>query len=92
MDKIQIFCDGGCRGNQNKENIGGWGVVLIYQDKRKEFYGNDKNTTNNKMELTACIKALESIKINIPIEIVTDSNYVVTGIMVIIKKIIEQMN
>ncbi|WP_368857068.1 ribonuclease HI [Neobacillus paridis] len=75
-----MYCDGGCRGNQNTENIGGWGVVFKYKDKVKEMYGGEKNTTNNIMELTAAIKALEAIKTtNIPIQMYIDSAYVING-------------
>lgn len=81
MDIITIYCDGGCRGNQTKENVGGWGVVLKYKDKTKELCGGKLNTTNNQMELLAVIKALESIHTtNIPIEICIDSQYVLVGI------------
>ncbi|AJA41453.1 Rnase H [Geobacillus virus E3] len=80
MDKIIIYCDGACSGNQFEENVGGWGVILKYKDKQKELYGGARNTTNNIMELTAAIKALESIKTtDIPIEIYMDSAYVVNG-------------
>jgi ribonuclease HI len=80
MDKIIIYCDGGCRGNQNTENVGGWGAVLKYKDKVKEIYGGQLNTTNNIMELTAAIKSLESLKsFHIPVEVYVDSAYVVNG-------------
>lgn len=80
MDNIIIYCDGGCRGNQNTENVGGWGAVFKYKDKVKELYGGEKNTTNNIMELTAAIKALESIKTtHIPIQMYIDSAYVING-------------
>ncbi|MFQ3543508.1 ribonuclease HI [Halobacillus rhizosphaerae] len=80
MQKIIIYCDGGCRGNQHAENIGGWGAVLEYKGKTKELFGGEQNTTNNRMELTACIKALEAIKTkNIPIEMRVDSAYVCNG-------------
>lgn len=81
MDKIIIYADGGCRGNQFNENIGGYGIVIKYKDKIKEIKGNTKNTTNNIMELTSCIEALKAIKDKtIPIEIIMDSQYVITGI------------
>jgi ribonuclease HI len=80
MENVIIYCDGGCRGNQNTENIGGWGVVFKYKDKMKQLYGGEKNTTNNIMELTAAIKALEVIKTtNIPIQMYIDSAYVING-------------
>jgi len=81
MDKIYVYCDGGCRGNGKENNIGGWGVVLKYKDKVKEFYGSARDTTNNIMELTSCIEALKAIKNkNIPVEVVMDSKYVIKGI------------
>jgi ribonuclease HI len=77
MDNIiKIYCDGACSGNQNKNNIGGWGALLIFNEKVKKINGGEKNTTNQRMELTACIKALEEIKsTKYPIEIYTDSAY-----------------
>ncbi|HQJ74005.1 MAG TPA: ribonuclease H [Bacteroidota bacterium] len=77
MDNIiKIYCDGACSGNQNKNNIGGWGALLIFNEKVKKINGGEKNTTNQRMELTACIKALEAIKsTKYPIEIYTDSAY-----------------
>lgn len=81
MDKIYVFADGGCRGNGQENNIGGWGVVLKYKDKVKELYGATKNTTNNIMELTSCIEALKAIKNKtIPVEVTMDSQYVIKGI------------
>lgn len=78
MKIITIFTDGACSGNQNSENIGGWGAVLIYQDKMKELFGGEVNTTNNRMELTSVIEALKAIKsTKIPIKIYSDSAYVV---------------
>ncbi|EKS4345080.1 ribonuclease HI [Clostridium botulinum] len=82
---IIVYCDGGCRGNQKKDNIGGWGAILTQNDtdKKKEIYGNKINTSNNKMELTACIKSLEAIKENVRpkfnIEIHSDSAYLING-------------
>lgn len=78
MNKIIIYTDGGCRGNPG---IGGWGVWLKFGKHEKKLSGSDKNTTNNQMELTAAIKALEAIKSkDISIELFTDSKYVMNGI------------
>jgi len=78
MNKIVIYTDGGCRGNPG---IGGWGVWLRYGDHDKKLKGGEKNTTNNRMELTAAIKALEAIKSStIDIDLYTDSKYVMNGI------------
>ena len=80
-DKIIIYCDGACSGNQLKQNKGGWGAVLKYQDRTKEIYGGERNTTNQRMELTACIRALAEIKAdNFDIEIYSDSAYLVNCI------------
>ena len=81
MNEIIIYCDGGCRGNAKDENIGGWGAVLEYKGHVKELYGGQRNTTNNQMELTGAIKALEALKsTNIPVRVHCDSAYVVNGI------------
>lgn len=77
-EKIIIYCDGGCSGNQFGSNRGGWGAVMKYKDHTKEIYGGEKNTINQKMELTAAIKALEQVKSkDIDVEIYTDSAYLV---------------
>ena len=81
MDKIYIWCDGACRGNQFKHNLGSYGAVIKYKDKIKEISDTTKDTTNNIMELTSCIKALEAIKsFSIPVVVTMDSQYVITGI------------
>ena len=78
---IQIYCDGGCRGNQNTHNLGGYGIVIESGGIQREWYGVEKNTTNNRMELTACIKALRLVmSTNVPIIVTTDSLYLVRGI------------
>ncbi|MCO7128130.1 ribonuclease HI [Sporolactobacillus shoreicorticis] len=80
MDEIIIYCDGGCRGNQSDHNVGGWGAILRYGDHVKELHGGMRNTTNNVMELTAAIRALESLKSRqIPVAFYIDSAYVVNG-------------
>lgn len=79
--KIEIYTDGACSGNQFKENSGGWGAVLISGSKRKEIYGGEKNTTNNRMELTACIEVLGSLKNrDVKITLYSDSAYIVNCI------------
>lgn len=81
MDKVYVYCDGGCRGNGKENNVGGWGVYLTYKGSTKELCGGAKNTTNNIMELTACIEGMKALtKKDIPVEIVMDSVYVVKGI------------
>ena len=75
---IKIFTDGSSRGNPGP---GGYGVVMLYKDNRKELSQGYKTTTNNRMELTAVIKALEAIKKNnIKVTIYSDSKYVVESV------------
>ena len=74
---IKIFTDGACRGNPGP---GGWGALLRYNDSEKEFSGAVSQTTNNRMELTAAIKALEALNEPCRVCLTTDSNYVKTGI------------
>jgi len=73
---VEIFTDGACSGNAG---IGGYGSVLKSIRKEKELSGCSPLTTNNRMELTAVIKALEALKIPCKVKVVTDSNYVVQG-------------
>ena len=74
---VEVFTDGACKGNPG---VGGWGSILIYKDNIKEINGKAENTTNNIMELTAVIKALESLKEQCHVVLTTDSNYVKDGI------------
>ena len=80
-NKIIIYTDGACSGNPG---IGGWGAVLINSDTNEEKYisGAENLTTNNKMELTATIESLKSIKKPSEIELYTDSQYVKNGISI----------
>lgn len=81
MPKIIVYCDGGCRGNQVKENIGSWAYTLECDGRRKKDSGVVYNTTNNKMELQAVIEALKSIKKkDFEVIVHLDSNYVLQGI------------
>lgn len=75
---LQIFTDGACKGNPG---IGGWGVLLIYGEHKKELCGGATNTTNNQMELTAVIKGLEALKKGFSGSVIihTDSQYVQKG-------------
>ena len=72
-----IFTDGACRGNPGP---GGWGALLKYGDTKKELSGGELETTNNRMEMMAAIKALESLNRPIQVEIYTDSVYLKDGI------------
>lgn len=74
---VRIYTDGGCSGNQSDENIGGWGAILEYGEHRKELYGGELNTTNNRMEMTALIEALSALKKEgLELEVFSDSSYV----------------
>ncbi|MAH05072.1 MAG: ribonuclease HI [Alphaproteobacteria bacterium] len=75
--RVEIYTDGACSGNPGP---GGWGAVLRYGDKEKEISGAEAETTNNRMELTAAIKALESLKRRCDVDLYTDSTYVRDGI------------
>lgn len=75
--QIEIYTDGACRGNPG---LGGWGALLIYGDTRRELFGGEVDTTNNRMELTAAIKALEALKRPCELTLYTDSQYVRQGI------------
>lgn len=74
--KVEIFCDGACSGNPG---VGGWGSILRYGDTVKELSGADGDTTNNRMEMTAAIEALASLKRPCEVVLTTDSQYLVKG-------------
>jgi len=74
---VHIATDGACKGNPGP---GGWGVVIRAGDKEKELSGGEKLTTNNRMELTAAIKALEALKRPCRVVLSTDSRYVMDGL------------
>ncbi len=75
--KVVIYTDGACKGNPG---IGGWGAWLQSGDHAKELFGGEANTTNNRMEMTAVIEALASLKRTCDIVLYTDSEYVKNGI------------
>ncbi len=77
MTCVTIYTDGGCRGNPGP---GGWGAILVSGANRKELSGGDPATTNNRMELTAAIRALEALKRPCEVTIYTDSQYLRQGI------------
>lgn len=77
MQKVEIFTDGACKGNPGP---GGWGALLIAGEHRKELFGGEPNTTNNRMELRAVIEALSVLKRPCEIIVHTDSQYVQKGI------------
>ena len=77
MKKVKIFTDGCCKGNPGP---GGYGCVLKFQDQVKDITGASRNTTNNIMEMTACITALEYLREPYEVQLTTDSQYVIMGI------------
>ena len=74
---VHVYSDGGCSRNPGP---GGYGVVLLYGDSRKELSGGYARTTNNRMELMGCIKGLEALEEKCPVTVFCDSQYVVNGI------------
>lgn len=74
--QVDIFCDGACSGNPG---VGGFGCILRYGGHEKELSGADGDTTNNRMEMTAAITALESLKRPCRVQLTTDSQYLVKG-------------
>lgn len=73
MKHVTVYTDGACSGNPGP---GGWGAILMYKDKRRELSGFDPHTTNNRMEISAVIGALEALKEPCLVDIYTDSAYV----------------
>ncbi|NLW55064.1 MAG: ribonuclease HI [Firmicutes bacterium] len=76
LPKVEIYTDGACSGNPGP---GGWGVVLLYQGRRKELSGGEPNTTNQRMELTAALKGLASLKRPCRVTLYSDSAYLVNA-------------
>ena len=77
MKFVELFTDGACSGNPGP---GGWGAVLRYNGREKELSGGERETTNNRMELTAAIMGLAALKEPCEVRLVTDSKYVADGI------------
>jgi len=73
-DVVRIYTDGACRGNPGP---GGWGAVLLWKGEERRLQGGEGYTTNNRMELTAAIKALESLKRPCTVEVYSDSAYLI---------------
>lgn len=82
-DVVTVYTDGGCDPNPGR---GGWGVVLVYKGKAKEISGHEDITTNNRMELTAAVKALEALRRPCRVALHTDSQYLQKGITNWMKK------
>ena len=77
MKHVDIYTDGACRFNPGP---GGWGAILVYKGLEKELCGGEAETTNNRMELTAAVKALAALKEPCEIDLTSDSKYLVDGI------------
>ena len=77
MKKVNIYTDGACSGNPGP---GGWGAVLVYRGIEKEMSGGEASTTNNRMELTAVIRALSALKEPCEVELCSDSKYVLDAL------------
>lgn len=78
MKKIELFTDGACSVNPGP---GGWGAILRYNNVEKELSGSEKETTNNRMELTAIIKGLAALKEPCQVVLTSDSKYVLDAIL-----------
>ena len=77
MKTVTIYTDGACSGNPGP---GGWGAILMYGEHKKELSGGEAQTTNNRMELTGVITALEALKEPCVVELYSDSKYVIDGL------------
>ncbi len=77
MSRVDLYTDGACSGNPGP---GGWGALLIYNEHRRELHGGDRETTNNRMELTAVIRGIQALKRRCHVVFHTDSTYVMKGI------------
>jgi ribonuclease HI len=77
MKTVNIYTDGACRGNPG---VGGWGVLIEYENHNKEMFGGEKITTNNQMELMAAIQGLKALSEKCIVNLTTDSKYVMDGI------------
>ncbi len=76
MRVVNIYTDGACSGNQNETNTGGWGAVLEYGEHRKELFGGEANTTNNRMEMMALLSAFHALnKDRLNVRVFSDSSY-----------------
>lgn len=74
---VEIFTDGACSGNPGP---GGWGAVMRFRGKERELFGGESETTNNRMELMAAIRALEALKRPVKVRLFTDSKYLLEGV------------
>ena len=77
MKTVTLYTDGACSGNPGP---GGWGAILEYNGVEKELSGGERETTNNRMELTAVIRGLQALKEPCIVELYSDSKYVIDGL------------
>ena len=77
MKEVTLYTDGACSGNPGP---GGWGAILVYGGREKELSGGERDTTNNRMELSAVIEGLAALKESCHVTVVTDSQYVYNGV------------
>lgn len=77
MKHVDIYTDGACRGNPGP---GGWGAILVYGGHEKQLSGGEAHTTNNRMELTAAIRALEALREPCEVTLTSDSKYLIDGV------------
>ena len=82
-DTVEVYTDGACSGNPGP---GGWGALLVFGTREKELWGGTRETTNNRMEMTAAIEALKALKRPCQVRLHTDSQYLKHGITDWIKK------
>ncbi|MEG0751684.1 MAG: ribonuclease HI [Oscillospiraceae bacterium] len=75
--QVDLYCDGACSGNPGP---GGWGTILVYKEKELELSGFERDTTNNRMELVAVIKGLETLKERCYVDVYSDSKYVTDSV------------
>lgn len=78
MKEVQIYTDGACRGNPGN---GGWGAILVWGPHERELSGGERETTNNRMELTAVIEGLSALKYPCKVTVYSDSRYVVDAFL-----------
>ena len=76
-EQVEIYTDGACKGNPG---VGGWGALMIFKGVERELWGGEADTTNNRMEMTAAIRALAELKRSCDVRLVTDSQDVMQGI------------
>ncbi|HSW49232.1 MAG TPA: ribonuclease HI [Bryobacteraceae bacterium] len=79
MKHVQLITDGACLGNPGP---GGWAAILRYKSSKRELFGSEPETTNNRMELTAAVRGLAALREPCHVEVITDSEYLKNGVTV----------